>query len=826
MKWTATTRASHRSRAPADSVVVGRAPDGEILFSNRHAEQVVGRRLADIAGDFPMFHPASGRPFALEQRQLPRALQGEEIEGEEFLGPKRAGAQALYRVSCWPVRDGSEIVAAVAVTRDVTAEKLEQQERDLLAGVIQSSSDFIGISSLAGRPHFLNRAGRLTVGFGHRNLADTHIADFVAPADRARVRDVLLPELLELGRWPEATSVGLRHWDTGATIPVIWDAFRIDDPETDEPIALATITRDISERSAAEEERDLRARQEALVGDLSVRALERGDLQPLLDDGVVLAARALGLDLAFVAELLAGDGDLAWRASCGWSEEAERQLAGTRLARGSMPGYVVQSGGPVIADDAATDERFTISRQFASGAPIAAVGVVIPGVDRPFGALVAAATQSRSFSAGDVVFLQSVANVLGAAAARASADGRGVELLEWERRQIARELRTIEELAAASGPQTSARLDAAVFELTLGDRQDQPFAALLSGLVAAHDAAAVDVRVELDVDGALPALLGRRGGEAVRVVGEAVTNARRHAGASVIRVVARASATSLTVEVIDDGSGIEAGGGERRDASALTMMRERSARIGAALTVHADRGHGTTTTLTLPLTEHGTEAAPAPIRVLLVDAQTAARQAIAARFELDPGFAVIGQAGTVAAARALLQDVDVAVIDLALPDGSGLGLIRELAAVNPRAQTLVLSARLDRVQMALAIESGAGATLEKTAQLGEVLDRVRRLHAGETLVPLEEVVQLLRLASERRAQEVIDRAALESLTPRERDVLQALAEGLDSQAVADRLHIALQTERNHVANILAKLGVHSQLQALVFVLRYDIVKVR
>jgi DNA-binding NarL/FixJ family response regulator len=75
-------------------------------------------------------------------------------------------------------------------------------------------------------------------------------------------------------------------------------------------------------------------------------------------------------------------------------------------------------------------------------------------------------------------------------------------------------------------------------------------------------------------------------------------------------------------------------------------------------------------------------------------------------------------------------------------------------------------------------------------------------------------------------QEQLDRTRVESLTPRELEVLQALAEGLETQAVADRLHITVQTERNHVASILSKLGVHSRLQALVFAVRFGVVEIR
>jgi DNA-binding NarL/FixJ family response regulator len=187
---------------------------------------------------------------------------------------------------------------------------------------------------------------------------------------------------------------------------------------------------------------------------------------------------------------------------------------------------------------------------------------------------------------------------------------------------------------------------------------------------------------------------------------------------------------------------------------------------------------------------------------------------------------VSGQAASLAEARGLLERVDMAVIDLGLPDGSGVDLIKELRRVSPRAQALVLSASLDRAEAARAIQAGAAAALSKAAHLDELVDALRRLRAGETLLPLAEVVELLRFAGEREQQEQEARLAIERLTPRELEVLQALAEGLDSQAVADRLVITLRTERNHVGSILAKLGVHSQLQAVVFALRHGVVELR
>jgi len=102
---------------------------------------------------------------------------------------------------------------------------------------------------------------------------------------------------------------------------------------------------------------------------------------------------------------------------------------------------------------------------------------------------------------------------------------------------------------------------------------------------------------------------------------------------------------------------------------------------------------------------------------------------------------------------------------------------------------------------------------------------VRLLREGETLLSPQEAVELLRLAGSRRETEYEARQTVALLTPREKEVLQALADGLDSKESAERLNISVETERNHMARILAKLGVHSRLQALVLALRHGVVSI-
>jgi two-component system nitrate/nitrite response regulator NarL len=195
--------------------------------------------------------------------------------------------------------------------------------------------------------------------------------------------------------------------------------------------------------------------------------------------------------------------------------------------------------------------------------------------------------------------------------------------------------------------------------------------------------------------------------------------------------------------------------------------------------------------------------------------------------ERESEFEVVGQVGSVAEARALdrqsLEDVEVAIVDLALPDGDGLDLLEDLSS---RTVTLVLSASLETGRFARAVESGASGVLHKSTPIKEIVDAVRRLKAGEALLSPGDVIEMLRFVNRERQEELSVRRAVERLTPREREVLQALAEGLESKEIADKLNVTVETERTHMVNILHKLGVHSRLQALVFAARHGVVQIR
>jgi DNA-binding NarL/FixJ family response regulator len=217
------------------------------------------------------------------------------------------------------------------------------------------------------------------------------------------------------------------------------------------------------------------------------------------------------------------------------------------------------------------------------------------------------------------------------------------------------------------------------------------------------------------------------------------------------------------------------------------------------------------------------------IRIMVVDDHDTFRDPLAFMLEREPDLTVVARPRSLSEAREDLQSaeqaVDVAIVDLNLPDGSGTDLIRELRSSLPRATALVLSATTDQKHLASAIEAGAAGVMHKSAPMSELVEAVRRLAAGEQLLSQQEVIGALRLLvrvreSNREAQLAIDR-----LTPREREVLQALAEGWSDKEIATRLHVGVGTVHSHVTNILSKLEVSSRLQALVFAVRHGVVTI-
>jgi DNA-binding NarL/FixJ family response regulator len=213
-----------------------------------------------------------------------------------------------------------------------------------------------------------------------------------------------------------------------------------------------------------------------------------------------------------------------------------------------------------------------------------------------------------------------------------------------------------------------------------------------------------------------------------------------------------------------------------------------------------------------------------PVKVLLVDDHAAFREPLAFMLGRQPNIEIIAQAGSVAEATPLLDQPDLAVLDLHLGDGEGIDLIRTLRAVNPRCRVLLLTASTEMEDRARAVEAGADGVMYKSSSVTEVIDAIKRLSAGEALLTQGEVIDLLRYAAQRRERDWSARSSLERLTPRERQVLEEVAKGLSDKEIALALSVSHETVRTHMVNILGKLGVESRLQALLQAVRYGMIK--
>lgn len=214
-------------------------------------------------------------------------------------------------------------------------------------------------------------------------------------------------------------------------------------------------------------------------------------------------------------------------------------------------------------------------------------------------------------------------------------------------------------------------------------------------------------------------------------------------------------------------------------------------------------------------------------RVLLVEDHVSFSESLALMLDKEPDIRVVGRAGSVGEAAKLLKtEADIAVMDLGLPDGDGTEVMWELREANPEIKILVLTSSVEREQIARAVEAGAGGFLHKSAGVGEIVGAIRALAAGEALIPPEEIIELLRLAAQKREEWHRQRLAVMKLTRREIQVLEALAEGLDSEGIARRLNITVETERTHIVNILNKLKAHSRLEAVVIAVRHGVVEIR
>ncbi|HEX9824087.1 MAG TPA: response regulator [Actinomycetota bacterium] len=209
------------------------------------------------------------------------------------------------------------------------------------------------------------------------------------------------------------------------------------------------------------------------------------------------------------------------------------------------------------------------------------------------------------------------------------------------------------------------------------------------------------------------------------------------------------------------------------------------------------------------------------ISLLLVDDHRMFAEALTSFLAGQEDILVVGVGGTIEEGRRLTREVrpDVVLMDFSLPDGDGVEGTALVKAEYPAAKVLMLTGSPDPDTLTRALQAGCAGYLTKGGPPGQVIEAVRQVMAGESVVPAGELAALLRGVGRTR------RGLGTTITEREGEVLQLLAEGRSTEEITDRLGVSRHTVRNHIQRLIAKLDAHSRLEAVTTAVREGIVTV-
>jgi DNA-binding NarL/FixJ family response regulator len=205
------------------------------------------------------------------------------------------------------------------------------------------------------------------------------------------------------------------------------------------------------------------------------------------------------------------------------------------------------------------------------------------------------------------------------------------------------------------------------------------------------------------------------------------------------------------------------------------------------------------------------------VRIFLLDDHEVVRRGLRGLLEAEDDLEVTGEAST--AEEALMRipatRPDVAVLDVRLPDGSGVEVCREIRDRHPEIQCLMLTSFADDEALFSAIMAGAAGYVLKQIRGNDLVDAVRRVAAGESLLDpsvTRQVLERLRAPSQEEDE-------LSGLSPQERRILELIGEGFTNRQIADSIHLAEKTVKNYVSNLLAKLGMARRTEAAAYAAR-------
>jgi two-component system, NarL family, response regulator DevR len=205
--------------------------------------------------------------------------------------------------------------------------------------------------------------------------------------------------------------------------------------------------------------------------------------------------------------------------------------------------------------------------------------------------------------------------------------------------------------------------------------------------------------------------------------------------------------------------------------------------------------------------------------VFLVDDHEVVRTGLRALLEADDAIVVVGEAATRAEALARIPSLhpSVAILDVRLPDGSGVEVCREIRSKMPEIACVMLTSYADDEALIASIMAGAAGYVLKQVGSLDLIDTIRRAGAGQSLLDASLTDRVL--ARLREGPRVDSRLA--NLTAQERRILDLIAEGYTNRQIAEKMFLAEKTIKNYVSNLLAKLGMERRTQAATFAARLN-----
>ena len=203
-------------------------------------------------------------------------------------------------------------------------------------------------------------------------------------------------------------------------------------------------------------------------------------------------------------------------------------------------------------------------------------------------------------------------------------------------------------------------------------------------------------------------------------------------------------------------------------------------------------------------------------RVFLLDDHEVVRRGLRELLEAEGDLTVVGEAGTVeeAYARIPATSADVAVLDVRLPDGDGIEACREIRSRHPEIRCIMLTSFADDEAVYAAIMAGAAGYVLKQVRGTDLVDGIRRVAAGDSLLDPTVTTRVLERLRHRD-----DDDGLTALTDQERTILGLIAEGLTNRQIGERMFLAEKTVKNYVSNMFTKLGMSRRTEAAAYAAR-------